>query len=300
MVKITVIGSCSIDLTVQSDRRPLAGETVIGRSLTLSPGGKGANQAVAAARLGAQVNMVGCVGDDDYGRQIISNLKDNGVDTSYVQTISEQSSGTAHITLAEGDNSIIVIKGANDSVSKSVVDEAGPALESADIVLLQLEIPLPAVVYTIELCRRLNVPVLLNPAPVSPIREEVLHHVTYLTPNQHEAALLFTSGVDQALKKYPNQLLVTKGSQGVRFFDGKEIRNIAAFQTAAVDTTGAGDTFNGAFAVAVSEGKPIHDSILFANAAAALSVRKLGAQSGMPDREQVESLLKEHQNTDIG
>ncbi|MCD8359284.1 MAG: PfkB family carbohydrate kinase, partial [Acidaminococcaceae bacterium] len=147
MVKIAVIGSCSIDLTVEADKRPTAGETIIGSQLIVSPGGKGANQAVAAARLGAQVHMIGCVGDDTYGTMIINNLQANNIDTSYVSILPGQNSGTAHITLAEGDNSIIVIKGANDLVMPEHIDAAWEVIAAADLVMLQHEIPLPTIDY---------------------------------------------------------------------------------------------------------------------------------------------------------
>ena len=165
MVKIAVIGSCSIDLTVEAGKRPAAGETIIGSRLIVSPGGKGANQAVAAARLGAQVHMIGCVGDDAYGTMIINNLKTNNVDTGYVSVLPGQNSGTAHIILAEGDNSIIVIKGANDLVMPKHIDTAWNVIAAADLVMLQHEIPLPTIDYIIGKCAAAGISVLLNPAP---------------------------------------------------------------------------------------------------------------------------------------
>ncbi|RYM07097.1 ribokinase [Sporolactobacillus sp. THM7-7] len=292
MVKIAVVGSCSIDLITEADRRPAAGETIIGKSLTVSPGGKGANQAVAASRLGGEVCMIGCVGDDLYGKQILKNLQANRVDVSCIKLCRGVSSGTAHITVAEGDNSIIVVPGANSLVKQEVIDESRSVLKSSDIVLLQHEIPMASVIDTIQLCRRVGVPVILNPAPVEKIGPDLLAQIDYVTPNEHEAAVLFPDAdICQAAERYPNQLIVTMGERGTIYFDGEQIRRVSAYPVQAADTTGAGDTFNGAFAVAVSEGRSIRDSVRFANAAAGLSVTKVGAQGGMPYREAVERML---------
>ncbi|MFJ8267978.1 ribokinase [Peribacillus asahii] len=292
MVKIAVVGSVAIDLVVTASKRPIAGETVLGDSFRTVPGGKGANQAVAAARLGAEVSMIACVGDDVYGQAIKNNLRDNGVDITYVEPVTGIASGTAHITLAEGDNSIIVVKGANDSVTPQFVQQAQPAIERADIILVQQEIPEETVVYLAELCTKLGKKLLLNPAPARKISEVVIEQSAYITPNEHEFALLF-EGENRAdvLKRYPNKIFITEGKNGVRYFDGNEERVISSFIVEAIDTTGAGDTFNGAFAVAVAEGKSYEESVRFANRAASLSVTKFGAQGGMPTRAEVEGSL---------
>ncbi|RID84535.1 ribokinase [Peribacillus asahii] len=292
MVKIAVVGSVAIDLVVTANKRPIAGETVLGDSFRTVPGGKGANQAVAAARLGAEVSMIACVGDDVYGQAIKNNLQDNGVDITYVEPVTGIASGTAHITLAEGDNSIIVVKGANDSVTPQFVQRAQPAIERADIILVQQEIPAETVVYLAELCTKLGKKLLINPAPARKISEVVIEQSAYVTPNEHEFALLF-EGENRAdvLKKYPNKIFITEGKNGVRYFDGNEERVIPSFIVEAIDTTGAGDTFNGAFAVAVAEGKSYEESVRFANRAASLSVTKFGAQGGMPTRAEVEGSL---------
>jgi len=292
MVKIAVVGSVAIDLVVTANKRPIAGETVLGHSFKTVPGGKGANQAVAAARLGAEVSMIACVGDDVYGQAIKNNLRDNGVDITYVEPVTDVASGTAHITLAEGDNSIIVVKGANDSVTPQFVQRAQPAIERADIILVQQEIPEETVVYLAELCTKLGKKLLLNPAPARKISEAVIEQSAYITPNEHEFVLLF-EGENRAdvLKRYPNKIFITEGKNGVRYFDGNEERVISSFIVEAIDTTGAGDTFNGAFAVAVAEGKSYEESVRFANRAASLSVTKFGAQGGMPTRAEVEGSL---------
>lgn len=292
MVKVAVIGSSSMDLVVTSAKRPEAGETVLGESFKTVPGGKGANQAVAAARLGAEVFMIGCVGEDHYGQAIITNFYQNNVQTEYVEPVTEKESGTAHIILAEGDNSIVVVKGANDAVTPAYVERTREVIERADIVLIQQEIPEETVEYTANLCKEIGVPLLLNPAPARPISENVIGKASYITPNEHEAALLF-AGISpgEALRKYPEKLFITEGKRGVRYFNGENEVLVPAYPVEAVDTTGAGDTFNAAFAVALAEGKTIEASLRFANRAASLSVMKFGAQGGMPSRQEVEEAM---------
>ncbi|MGG4104426.1 ribokinase [Paenibacillus lautus] len=292
MAKIVVIGSASMDLVVTSTKRPGAGETVLGDSFKTVPGGKGANQAVAAARLGAEVTMIGCVGEDSFGETILSNLQENGVITEYVEPVTGIESGTAHIILAEGDNSIVVVKAANDQITPDYVDQAAEVIQAADIVLIQQEIPEETVVHVSELCARYQVPLMLNPAPARPVPSVVIERAAYMTPNEHEAAILFgDEPLGDVLRRYPNKLIVTEGKRGVRYFDGNEEVVVPGYKVEAVDTTGAGDTFNGAFAVALSEGMSMADSLRFANRAASLSVMKFGAQGGMPSRLEVEGSL---------
>lgn len=292
MVKVAVIGSASIDLIVTASKRPLAGETLIGDSFDTAPGGKGANQAVAAARLGAEVDMIGCVGDDAFGKEIIDNFKRNGVSVRYVEPVTHCSSGTAHITLAEGDNSIIVVKGANDYVTPEYVKQAEESLKSADIILIQQEIPVETVEYVAEFCNKFQLKLLLNPAPARKISEKVIEYATFITPNEHEFAVLFgNENRSEVLAKYPNKLIITEGSNGVRFHNGLAEEIIPAYRVEPVDTTGAGDTFNAAFAVAVAEGKEIAEACKIANRAASLSITKFGAQGGMPTREELEGSL---------
>ncbi len=292
MAKIVVVGSASIDLTVISDKRPLAGETVIGKELLLSPGGKGANQAVAAARLGAEVAFVGAVGKDNYANEIINNLKQNQVNTEYLSQLENAASGTAHITLAEGDNSIVVIPAANMQLTPAMIDATFELIRSADIVMVQQEIPISVIEHVSKICHDLGVKLLLNPAPIREIPASVINAASYITPNEHEAVALFPGlSLEGSLAKNPHKLIVTQGKNGALYHDGKEQVLVAGFKVSAIDTTGAGDTFNAAFAVAIAEGKSFGESIRFANAAAALSVQKLGAQGGMPYREEVERML---------
>ncbi|AXN38972.1 ribokinase [Peribacillus butanolivorans] len=294
MIKIAVVGSSSMDLVVTSAKRPIAGETVLGDSFITVPGGKGANQAVAAARLGAEVTMIGCVGDDFYGEIILENLKKNHVNTKCVEPVTGAMSGTAHITLSEGDNSIIVVKGANDFITPEYVQKAKKIIEESDIVMVQQEIPEETVLYLAELCEKLQKRLLLNPAPARKISEAVIQQSSFITPNEHEFEILF-GGRDrtEVLTEYPNKLFITEGKNGVRYFDGHEEKVVPSFVVEAVDTTGAGDTFNAALAVAVAEGKSFDDCLLFANRAASISVTKLGAQGGMPTREEVERSFEE-------
>lgn len=292
MANIGVIGSCSMDLVVTSSKRPGAGETVLGESFNTVPGGKGANQAVAAARLGAEVTMIGRVGKDNFGEAILNNFRSNGVSVSNVEPVTDVESGTAHIILAEGDNSIVVVKGANDLVTPEYVKMKLEVLRGLDMVLIQQEIPEETVVYVSEVCRQYDIPLLLNPAPARVVDPLVIENAAYLTPNQHEASLLFPEmNIEEALRRYPNKLFITEGSQGVRYFDGQKEVLVPTYKVEVVDTTGAGDTFNAAFAVALAEGKAVFESVQFANRAASLSVTKFGAQGGMPTRAEVEANL---------
>ncbi|AQQ61383.1 MULTISPECIES: ribokinase [Bacillus] len=290
MPNIAVVGSISMDLVAVSKKRPKAGETVIGEAFHTIPGGKGANQAVAAARLGANVAMVGAVGNDDYGTVVRKNLENERIFIDYVVPVTDRTTGIAHIVLAEEDNSIVVVQGANALVNKSVVDRSKDLLVKADMVVLQLEIPLETVKYVLAICEEHNIPVMLNPAPAQVLSEEILEKATYITPNEHECRIVlddFTSPIEDLLAKYPNKLLMTEGSNGVRFHNGTEIVHVPSIAVDVVDTTGAGDTFNGALAVALSEGKTLQKAIRFANIAGGLSVTKLGAQGGMPTRDRV-------------
>jgi ribokinase len=289
MGKIVVVGSSSIDLVVTSPKRPIAGETVIGESFHIVPGGKGANQAVAAARAGAKVEMVGAVGNDQFGDMVLDNFRKQGVSTKFMKSVTNESTGIAHIVIAEGDNSIVVVPGANNKVDQSLVDRAKEAIKDASVVLLQLEIPLDTVMYVADLCKKWEVPVILNPAPAKILTLELVEKVTYLTPNEHECRTIFRdcADVEELLKRYPNKIILSEGSQGVRYFDGDRFVRVPALSVDVVDTTGAGDTFNGVFAVALSQGLPLKQAIRYGCVAASLSVTKLGAQGGMPAMEEI-------------
>lgn len=280
---ITVVGSINMDLVVGTERFPKQGETVLGNLYTTVPGGKGANQAVAAARLGGKVGMIGAVGTDPFGDDLASNLKNEGINTGGIKRV-EGPSGIANILLSEGDNRIIVVPGANHELKPQDIDTCKRAIASSDLVVLQLEIPVPTVLRTLEIARTNRVPVILNPAPADGFTDEFLDCEPILTPNESEAATMFGENWEQALEAHPNRLIVTLGKEGARYHDGERHVRVPGIQVNAVDTTGAGDTFNGALAVALAENMPMKDAIRFANAAASLSVEKFGAQGGMPAR----------------
>lgn len=210
-----------------------------------------------------------------------------------MEPVTGTASGTAHITLSEGDNSIIVVKGANDFITPEYVQKAKKVIEESDIVMVQQEIPEETVEFLAELCNTLQKKLLLNPAPARKLSEAVIQQASFLTPNEHEFEILF-NGRDRTkvLTEYPNKLFITEGKNGVRYFDGHEEKVVPSFVVEVVDTTGAGDTFNAAFAVAVAEGKSFDECLLFANRAASISVTKLGAQGGMPQRKEVERGLE--------
>jgi ribokinase len=283
MYDIVVVGSINADLVFEADRRPNSGETLIGKDFKTVPGGKGANQAIAASRLGAKVAMMGCLGEDQNGIFLEENLKVNKVETKFIKKVKGIPSGVAGITLAEGDNSIIVVPGANYEVDKTYIDKNIEVIKSAKIVLLQLEIPIEVVEYVIDICSKNKVKTILNPAPIQKLKEDTLEKLDYLTPNEHEFEILYGSKrEEEMLKKHKNKLIITKGSEGVSFSDGDKVINITSNKVKVVDTTGAGDTFNGAFAYSLVKGMNIKESIEFANKAAAISVTKFGAQGGMP------------------
>lgn len=295
-MKIAVVGSINIDQTVIAERIPQKGETLFGSSINYVPGGKGANQAAAMAKLGAEVEMFGAIGDDDNGHQMIENLKKNNIETKHIKVAKGVPTGIAIITLGDNDNTIVVVKGANDKVDIEYINSIKDSLLKNDMVVLQHEIPLETVHYIIDLCYENNIPTVLNPAPAADVPKEIIDKVTYLTPNEHEVGLIFGDEMplETLLKKYPKKLIVTLGSKGVICaLDENEIIKVPVRKTTIVDTTGAGDTLNGAFCVRICSGDSIKDALKYANAAASLSIEKLGAQSGMPTKDEVEKALED-------
>lgn len=287
MKKITVIGSMSIDLVVSTSKRPGKGETILGDDFFTTPGGKGANQAVAAARLGEKVQMVGRIGEDDFGKEIYENLKNNHVIVDGVEPVTHIPSGTAHITLSEQDNSIIVVPSANNEVTPDFVKKHLEALSEGDIVLLQQEIPSETVEYVVEYCSENDLVSILNPAPYREINKSIIEKVDYLTPNETESDEMFKGDLDDALSAYPMKLIVTLGDKGAVYHNGKEKVQVDGFKRDVKDTTGAGDTFNGAFAVALQKEYNLEKALAFANLAASYSVTGMGAQGGMPTLEDI-------------
>ena len=276
-MKIAVVGSINIDQSVETDRIPRKGETIAGQSLQYTPGGKGANQAVAMGRLGAEVVFFGCVGDDANGKAMLENLESQGVSTTHIQTIENVPTGIALITVGDDDNTIIIVSGANHYVDKPYIDKIKHYLTEFDLVVLQNEIPKETNLYVIDFCNQ----------------NHIIEKVTYFTPNEHEAELLFqTNDYEELVKKYPEKLLITMGEKGVlvQLNDGETL-TVPARKTKVVDTTGAGDTLNGAFAMQIAGGASVKDALQFANVAASLSIEKFGAQGGMPTYEEVVNVL---------
>jgi ribokinase len=295
MTRIVVVGSINMDLVTLAPRFPAPGETLMGKSFHTIPGGKGANQAVAAARLGAQVSLIGALGDDVFGMQLRQGLADEGVDIEHVQMLDDCASGTASITVAQGDNHILVVPAANARVTPEQVERAKELIERADAVLVQMEIPLATVEATVRLAHKLGVPVILNPAPAQPLPTDWLKLVRYVTPNQHELAILLDADVDEdfhaLMQRAPCPVVLTRGAEGAWYRDDGALLHQSGFHVDVVDTTGAGDTFNAALAVFLREGLPT--AVKKACAAAALSVARLGAQGGMPRLSEVEALLEQ-------
>ncbi len=282
--KITVIGSINMDLVTSTDKFPEQGETIRGTQFQTSPGGKGANQAVAAARLGANVNMIGLVGEDSFGEQLLTNLHNEDVDVTNVAKQKGTSTGLANIVLSEKDNRIIIIGGANEYVIPSYLEKCKEAIIESDYVLLQFEIPKQTIEYCLEICAEHHIPVIVNPAPAMKLSKKAWKQATYITPNETEKKQLFQNQLDE-------RFIITEGKQGVSYMEDNQPKHVAAHDVEVLDTTGAGDTFNGALAVALAEGRSVTEAIIFANGAAALSVQKIGAQSGMPTKEQVFNFL---------
>lgn len=280
---IGVIGSISTDFVVTTNRVPKQGETVYGQAFETTFGGKGANQAVAAARLGGQVQMFGCVGSDQFGLETKANLARNGVDVTAIRTIENTTTGSAHITVFEGDNAIVYVPGANQEVTVDYLKSVEADLLACTYFVIQNEIPMPSIQYLIDLADAHDIKVTYDPAPFIEIDKAYLEKVDYLLPNETEAKEMFgDQDVDALLGQYPAQLLITMGGDGIRYHDGEVAVHVPAIKGEVVDTTGAGDTFSGAFTVALSKGNSLADAIQFASIAGSLSVQKFGAQGGMP------------------
>jgi ribokinase len=287
---VTVVGSINMDLVTIASRFPSQGETILGEEFHLIPGGKGANQAVAAARLGAEVHMIGAVGADAFGNELVRALEREGVNIDHIKKVPDHGTGIASITISEQDNRIIVVPGANHSLLPEDIDRYESVIANSDACVFQLEIPMPVVQRAVSLAKKHRVRVILNPAPAQPLPRELVEKVDFLTPNEHERNVIFEH-IDAAA--FADKVIVTEGARGVTIQKDRKPMLIPGFRVPVVDTTGAGDTFNGALAVALSKGMSLEDACRFANAAAALSVTKLGAQGGMPTEEEVKQFLQE-------
>ncbi|MGI3747531.1 MAG: ribokinase [Janthinobacterium lividum] len=299
--KVVIVGSLNMDLVTRAPRLPRAGETLAGQSFVTVPGGKGANQAVAAARLGASVAMIGCVGDDAYGEQLRTALLAEGIDCQAVTRVTGESTGVALIVVDDNSqNAIVIVAGGNGHVTASVVDSFDALLSGADVIICQLEVPLDTVGHVLKRGHELGKTVILNPAPASgPLPGEWFAWIDYLIPNESEATALTglpvdsTASADAAasalLKAGVSKVIVTLGEQGALFASASRSEHFPAPKVQPVDTTAAGDTFVGGFAAALADGKSESDAIRFGQVAAALSVTRSGAQPSIPTFAEVQA-----------
>jgi ribokinase len=296
---ILIVGSSNTDMVIKTKRLPRAGETVLGSTFFMNPGGKGANQAVAGARLGGKVMFICKTGNDIFGHQSQQLFEEEGIDTSYVLSDNRNPSGVALITVDENaENCIVVASGANANLLPSDLLSAEEAIRSSEIILMQLEIPVETVEFVAGIASAAGKKVILNPAPAGTLSKELLKHLYIITPNETEAEMI--SGVrivdvDSAATAARNIasmgvqiVIITLGAKGALVFDGSKAEMINALKVTPVDTTAAGDVFNGALAVAIAENKPMDEAVRFACKAAAISVTRQGAQSSAPYRTEVD------------
>lgn len=301
--KVVVVGSSNTDMIIKLDKIPVPGETVIGGEFSTAPGGKGANQAVAAARAGGDVTFVACVGEDMFGEKSVEGFVKDGIHIDHIFKQNKEASGVALIFVdKKGENSIAVASGANFELTPDHISQVSDVIKSADILVMQLETPLETVTAAAKVAKENGVKVILNPAPAQHLGDDLLECLSVLTPNEIEAEVLTGVKVDDdssaekaariLLDKGLESVLITLGAKGVfaASRDGSQI--VPGFKVEAVDTTAAGDVFNGAVAVALCENTSLEDSIRFANAAGALSVTKLGAQPSAPTRQEIEGFLR--------
>ncbi|MBN2408227.1 MAG: ribokinase [Candidatus Aminicenantes bacterium] len=300
--KIVVVGSSNTDMVIKTPRLPKPGETIIGGEFFMAAGGKGANQAVAAARAGGDVHFIARVGADVFGRQLLDGFVRDGIHVENILLDKDVSSGVALIVVApDGENSIAVASGANARLGIEDVRRAKDVIASADIVLMQLESPFETVIEAAEIASTAGVPVILNPAPAQMLGDDLLKRLSFLTPNETEAEImtgvtLITKGdlekaADIMLDKGMKGVLITLGPKGVYVATPERKEVVPAFPVTPVDTTAAGDAFNGALAVALAEGRSLFDAAQFGNAAAAIATTKLGAQPSLPFRKDIERLM---------
>lgn len=285
-------------MVIKTDRLPTPGETVLGGTFLMNAGGKGANQAVTAARQGGQVTFISKTGNDVFGKQSVELYNSEGINTDYIFSDAKNPSGVALITVdSHGENCIVVASGANGSLSAADIESARTEIESGSIVLMQLEIPIDTVEYAAELASNKGISVILNPAPARTLSEKLLKCLYVITPNEHEAEML--SGIkvtdwitakkaaDVISSKGVNNVVITMGSQGAFVKEQDEYYTVEATKVTAVDTTAAGDSFSGAFCVALAEGKSIKDAVKVATRVAAITVTRMGAQSSIPYRNEL-------------
>ncbi|TWT84977.1 Ribokinase [Planctomycetes bacterium CA13] len=302
MPRIVVCGSINMDLVVRCTVLPARGETIIANQSSEICGGKGANQAIAAAKVGGDVSFIGRVGDDVFSSRLVENLNQHRIDCTHVTTTVGSSSGVAVVAVEQsGENSIMVVPGANGRVTRTDVEAAAATIQTSDVLLLQLEIPSDAVVTALQIAKHAGVRVILDPAPAPKVFPNEFFEADALVPNQSEAAAILgipvetvadgMAAVEQLALRGVAFPVITMGSQGAVFGDGETIRSIEPFGVTAVDTTAAGDAFAGALAVAWAEGQTLADSMRMACASGAIASTRLGAQPSMPTRAEVNAFL---------
>ncbi|WP_112179926.1 ribokinase [Paraliobacillus zengyii] len=293
--RVVVLGSLNMDIVVSAARKPEVGETVLGESVRYVPGGKGANQAIGLKQLDADKKMLGVIGDDIFGEKIMQQLHQLTIDRQHIKQVNGTATGIATIIHTPKDNSIIVVPGANTACTTAYVDEVEAVIASADVLLMQFEIPLETVKYALQLAKKNNVTTIVNPAPAQELTEDLLRYIDYITPNQSELAVLLDNANEdletifkQWNRKHTTELIVTLGEKGCAYWDGENVIKIAAKQLGEVrDTTGAGDAFNAGLAYGISKRWTIRQSVLLANTVSGLAVTKFGAQAGMPTKQDV-------------
>lgn len=276
--KILVIGSLNADQMVEVDKLPVPGETRTCKSFEVLPGGKGMNQAVCAAKLGADVTMAGCIGEDQYGSMLLQVLQEQGVHCELIRKISGTPTGMAIVATSTEDNSIIVIPGTNALVDCEYIDAISEQIKKMDMVIVQLEIPIKTVYHIINLCNEYGIPVLFNPAPAGELNHEYIDKVSFFTPNETELQAMFHESKEKVLARYPNKIIMSAGKDGAYYHDGTKLVHCKARTISVVDTTGAGDAFNGALAYAVLGGQTLEEAVDYANGIAAITTTVKGAQ----------------------
>lgn len=301
MGKIVVLGSLNMDLVMGTDRLPQIGETILGESIDYMIGGKGSNQAVAASRMGNEVALLGCVGADTFGEKLLKHLEKETLDLSHVNRIENIFTGIANIFKLPEDNAIVVIPGANSLVDESYLMEHVRVIEEADVILCQLEIPIETVAKGFQIAKEQGKITILNPAPFNKKVLDLLPYVDVITPNETEFEGLIgrqlesDKDLENAMrvwaKEHHTKLIVTRGSKGSSYVENDQLISLAAIKAESVDTTGAGDTFNGILASELSLGVQMKEAVRMATTGASLSVTKFGAQTGMPTRYEVTSRL---------
>lgn len=297
MKKIVVVGSLNMDIVMEVNRMPKIGETIKGNQMNYLIGGKGANQAVAACRLGNEVSIIGCIGKDAFGEKIKKHIKQEGINTQQLKVDDLASTGVATILKTKEDNSIVVIPGANNFCDKELIDKHKEIIKSADILITQLEIPVETVEYVLEIAKSNGVKTILNPAPARKINSNILNNVDIITPNETEFEIItgetysdvksFENAMINWQAKHSTRIIVTRGKDGSSYIEDNKVITKKTIKVEVIDTTGAGDTFNGALAHAISHDYSMEEAVTFAGIAASLSVTKFGAQTGMPVMELV-------------